>query len=80
MIFYVAAVTYLWSVAKMIIRNLDRVLVLWSLDFGVGVFQEFFAFAQQTGNCKEELDLSTGQLSEEFRWELVIAGAELGVL
>ena len=38
-------------------------------------------------HCREELsrreaaeknfDLSTGQLSEEFRWELVIVGAEL---
>ena len=27
---------------------------------------------------KKNFDLSTGQLSEEFRWDLVIVGAESG--
>ena len=32
------------------------------------------------GTAGEGFDLSTSQLGEEFRWELVIGGAELGVL
>ncbi len=78
------------------VGTIENDSILWILDFGIGVFHEFFLInfvgasycrsaLQRRLNrslsrreaAEKSFDLSTGQLSEEFRWDLIIVGAEL---
>ncbi len=71
------------DLAKFSLLKLKPALILWSLEFGVGVFHEFLLInfvgdeLMQGGNMQKNFDLATGQSSEEHRRQLASEGAEL---